>query len=74
MKFNEYKYERPNLESKNLKNTYSHLVEIIATARKENELLNVELKVKKVKRIFSVRDIYLKVKKKEKENARKNNN
>ena len=25
MKFNEYKYERPNLESKNLKNTYSHL-------------------------------------------------
>jgi len=31
-------------------------------------------KIKNVKRIFSIRDIYLCVKKKEKENARKNNN
>jgi len=32
------------------------------------------IKIKNVKRIFSIRDIYLKVKKKEKENARENNN
>lgn len=32
------KKEQFNIENKNLKNTYSHLVEIIATARKENEL------------------------------------
>ena len=32
------KKEQFNIESKNLKNTYSHLVAIIETARKENEL------------------------------------
>lgn len=32
------KKEQFNIENKNLKNTYSHLVEIITTARKENEL------------------------------------